>query len=156
MSDAQQQGWAPRDPTDHGSGSDTGSDTGSGPGAKTGRQGGKGPKGRKERKGRRKRTGWRRALPTWRMLLGAFLICAFLLIGGFITGYTLVKIPAANVAAVAQSNVYLYEDGSQLARDGEVNRENVPSPRSRRTCAAPYWPPRTGTSTTNPPSTPRA
>ncbi|MET4925918.1 transglycosylase domain-containing protein [Streptomyces sp. PSRA5] len=112
MSDAQQQGWAPRDPTDHGSGRD-------GPGG--------GSRGRGTgRKGRRRRTGWRRILPTWRMLLGAFLICAFLLIGGFITGYTLVKIPPANVAAVAQSNVYLYEDGSQLARDGEVNRENVP------------------------------
>ncbi|MFC8080337.1 transglycosylase domain-containing protein [Streptomyces sp. NPDC057307] len=116
MSDAHQQGWAPRDPTDHGSGKD-------GPkGAREGgpREGGTG------RKGRRKRTGWRRILPTWRMLLGAFLIVALLLIGGFITGYTLVKIPPANVAAVAQSNVYLYEDGSQLARDGEVNRENVP------------------------------
>lgn len=116
MSDAHQQGWAPRDPTEHGSGKD-------GPkGAREGgpREGGTG------RKGRRKRTGWRRILPTWRMLLGAFLIVALLLIGGFITGYTLVKIPPANVAAVAQSNVYLYEDGSQLARDGEVNRENVP------------------------------
>lgn len=30
-----------------------------------------------------------------------------------------------NAAATKQSNVYLYADGSQLARDGEVNRENV-------------------------------
>ncbi|MFD3919877.1 transglycosylase domain-containing protein [Streptomyces sp. NPDC058595] len=114
MSDAQQQGWAPRDPTDHGSGTRPGGRA-SGPGA-----------GRKGRRARRRRTGWRRILPTWRMLLGAFLVCAVVLIGGFISGYTLVKIPPANVAAVAQSNVYLYEDGSQLARDGEVNRENVP------------------------------
>ncbi|MFC8826111.1 transglycosylase domain-containing protein [Streptomyces sp. NPDC057137] len=120
MSDAHQQGWAPRDPTDHGSGKD-GPKDGHKDAPKDGtREGGTG------RKGRRKRTGWRRILPTWRMLLGAFLIVALLLIGGFITGYTLVKIPPANVAAVAQSNVYLYEDGSQLARDGEVNRENVP------------------------------
>lgn len=118
MSDAQQQGWAPRDPTDHGSGTGPG-----GPGAPDRRGPGAGRKGRA---GRRRRTGWRRILPTWRMLLGTFLTCAFILIAGFISGYTLVKIPPANVAAVAQSNVYLYEDGSQLARDGEVNRENVP------------------------------
>ncbi|MFF2187412.1 transglycosylase domain-containing protein [Streptomyces sp. NPDC058155] len=120
MSDAQQQRWSPRDPTDRGSRTGAG-----GPGARDGRGAGRGA-GRKGRKGRRRRTGWRRILPTWRMLLGTFLTCAFILIGGFISGYTLVKIPPANVAAVAQSNVYLYEDGSQLARDGEVNRENVP------------------------------
>ncbi|WP_329033229.1 penicillin-binding protein [Streptomyces sp. NBC_01725] len=120
MSDAQQQGWAPRDPTDRGPGAVTG-----GPGALDGRGAGRRPC-RTGRRGRRRRTGWRRILPTWRMLLGAFLTCAFILMAGFISGYTLVKIPPANVAAVAQSNVYLYEDGSQLARDGEVNRENVP------------------------------
>ncbi|WP_405617537.1 transglycosylase domain-containing protein [Streptomyces sp. NBC_01508] len=127
MSDAQQQGWPPRDPTGSGAGTGPGDPGGKGAvAAGTGLKGRKGRTERKERKARRKRTGWRRILPTWRMLLGAFLICALLLIGGFITGYTLVKIPPANVAAVAQSNVYLYEDGSQLARDGEVNRENVP------------------------------
>ncbi|MGX2996993.1 transglycosylase domain-containing protein [Streptomyces sp. JNUCC 64] len=45
--------------------------------------------------------------------------------GAFIAGYMIVEIPAANAAATKQSNVYLYADGSQLARDGEVNRENV-------------------------------
>ncbi|MEV8289333.1 transglycosylase domain-containing protein [Streptomyces niveus] len=119
MSDPQQHGWDPRDPADIGAGAGSDGKGREGPG-------GKGPGGKTGRKGRRKRTGWRRVIPTWRMMLGAFLICAALLIGGFITGYTLVKIPAANVAAVAQSNVYLYADGSQLARDGEVNRENVP------------------------------
>ncbi|HZX36978.1 MAG TPA: transglycosylase domain-containing protein [Streptomyces sp.] len=72
-----------------------------------------------------KRTGWRRAIPTWRAALGAFLIVALLLIGGFLAGYKLVDIPPANALATAQSNVYLYEDGTQIARDGEVNRENV-------------------------------
>lgn len=126
MSDAQQQGWDPRDPTDNGAGAQSDGKGRKGPG-------GKGPGGKAGRKGRRKRTGWRRIIPTWRMMLGAFLLCAALIIGGFITGYTLVKIPAANVAAVAQSNVYLYADGSQLARDGEVNRENVPLAQIPRT-----------------------
>lgn len=74
----------------------------------------------------RKRSGWRRLLPTWRLVLGAFVLIVLLVAGGLIAGYTLVDIPAANKAATAESNVFLYADGSQLARDGEVNRESVP------------------------------
>ncbi|MFJ8003516.1 transglycosylase domain-containing protein [Streptomyces fagopyri] len=77
------------------------------------------------KKPRRKRTGLRRLIPTWRMLLGTFVGLVLLVIGLFALGYYLVKIPPANAAATKQSNVYLYADGSQLARDGEVNRENV-------------------------------
>ncbi|MFI6649860.1 transglycosylase domain-containing protein [Streptomyces sp. NPDC050529] len=80
----------------------------------------------KQKKPKRpKRTGWRRAIPTWRMVLGGLLLIALVLIGGFIAGYQLVDIPPANASATAQSNVYLYKDGSVIARDGEVNRENV-------------------------------
>ncbi|AIR98611.1 transglycosylase domain-containing protein [Streptomyces glaucescens] len=75
--------------------------------------------------GRPKRTGWRRAVPTWRMVLGTFVIGLLLLGGLFFLGYSLVKIPPANALATKQSNVFLYADGTQLARDGEVNRENV-------------------------------
>ncbi|MFH8979500.1 transglycosylase domain-containing protein [Streptomyces varsoviensis] len=81
---------------------------------------------KKAGKRRPKRTGWRRLLPTWRMLLGGVLLVVLLIAGGLIAGYLLVDIPKPNDAAVAQSNVYLYSDGSQLARDGVVNRENVP------------------------------
>ncbi|MER7465457.1 transglycosylase domain-containing protein [Streptomyces sp. NPDC097981] len=73
----------------------------------------------------RKRTGWRRMVPTWRMVVGAVLLLALLVLGALAAGYLLVDIPPANSAATAQSNVYLYADGSQLARDGEVNRVNV-------------------------------
>ncbi|MEV5171964.1 transglycosylase domain-containing protein [Streptomyces flaveolus] len=80
----------------------------------------------KGKKGKRpKRTGWRRIVPTWRMVLGTFFVGVLLLVGLFFVGYSLVKIPPANAFATKQSNVYLYADGSQLARDGEVNRENV-------------------------------
>ncbi|MFJ6792428.1 transglycosylase domain-containing protein [Streptomyces angustmyceticus] len=71
------------------------------------------------------RTGWRRVLPTWRTVLGTVLLFSLLLIGGLVTGYLLVGIPPANSAAKAQSTVYLYSDGSELARDGEINRQNV-------------------------------
>ncbi|MEU5213788.1 transglycosylase domain-containing protein [Streptomyces sp. NPDC020742] len=71
------------------------------------------------------RTGWRRALPSWRTMLGTVLLFLLLVIGALCAGYLLVDIPPANSAAKAQSNVYLYSDGSELARDGEVNRQNV-------------------------------
>ncbi|MEV1020813.1 transglycosylase domain-containing protein [Streptomyces sp. NPDC050264] len=74
---------------------------------------------------RPQRKGWRRLIPTWRMLLGSLIGFVLLCIGLFALGYFLVHIPPANSAAIAQSNVYLYADGTQIARDGEVNRENV-------------------------------
>ncbi|MGV9321152.1 transglycosylase domain-containing protein [Streptomyces sp. NPDC003660] len=80
--------------------------------------GGKKPK-------RPKRTGWRRIFPTWRMVLGTLVLGAMLIIGLLFLGYSMVKIPAANALAMKQATVYLYADGSQLARDGEINRENV-------------------------------
>ncbi|MFD7322746.1 transglycosylase domain-containing protein [Streptomyces sp. NPDC059875] len=60
-----------------------------------------------------------------RALLFTFLFATLLLAGGLVAGYLLVDIPPANSAAIAQSNVFLYKDGTQIARDGEVNRENV-------------------------------
>ncbi|MCA1219935.1 transglycosylase domain-containing protein [Streptomyces sp. 8L] len=79
----------------------------------------------KGKRPRRRRTGWRRLLPTWRMVLFGVLAIVVIVVGGFIAGYYLVDIPRANAAAVAQSNVYLYKDGTPIARDGDINRENV-------------------------------
>ncbi|WP_328925909.1 transglycosylase domain-containing protein [Streptomyces sp. NBC_00190] len=119
-------GWTPRDPDTPPEGPPTQPQTpGTGQRPGTAREPGK--------QARSKRTGWRRALPTWRMLLGGFLLLALLLIGALVAGYLLVDIPPANSAATAQSNVYLYSDGSQLASDGEVNRVNVPLSQIPRT-----------------------
>ena len=74
---------------------------------------------------RPKRTGWRRLIPTWRMVLGTFVLGVLLLMGLFYLGYSMVKIPPANALATKQSNVYLYADGTEIARDGAINRENV-------------------------------
>ncbi|CAM5341844.1 penicillin-binding protein [Streptomyces spiroverticillatus] len=124
MSDEPQQqpGWAPRDPSVPGPGPDSAAPDDA-PGAASGNASGN-ASGKKKPK-RPKRTGWRRLIPTWRMLLGTFVLLAVLLVGAFVAGYTMVKIPAANDTATAQSNVYLYADGTPLARDGEVNRESV-------------------------------
>ena len=101
-------GWAPREPQAHADGD---------PGTP-----------RTQAAGKPKRTGWRRIIPTWRMTLGGFVIVVLLLVGGFFLGYSLVQIPPANALATKQANVYLYADGSVIARDGEVNRENVTLP----------------------------
>ncbi|MFJ2087753.1 transglycosylase domain-containing protein [Streptomyces sp. NPDC087901] len=119
-------GWTPRDlSADAAARAEQGSPAGTGTG--TGDTGDTGTKKQKRQKKpkRPKRTGWRRAIPTWRVVLGGLLLIALVLIGGFIAGYQLVDIPPANASATAQSNVYLYEDGSVIARDGEVNRENI-------------------------------
>ncbi|MFC7792019.1 transglycosylase domain-containing protein [Streptomyces cinereoruber] len=90
-------GWEPRDPT-------------------------LAPTGRATAPAPRRRGPFRRFL---RRLLGTLLLGTLLLAGAFAAGYLLVEIPPANAAATAQSNVYLYRDGTPLARDGEVNRESV-------------------------------
>ncbi|WP_236245039.1 transglycosylase domain-containing protein [Streptomyces sp. CC210A] len=112
-------GWEPRDPTVHGA--PPGNRPRPGPASPTRR-----PR-RAERRAarRRRRTGWRRLVPTWRMLLGGLLLLLLLGAGGFLAGYHLIDIPPANAQATAQANVYLYADGSPLAQAGKVNRENV-------------------------------
>ncbi|MFJ8753321.1 transglycosylase domain-containing protein [Streptomyces sp. NPDC102441] len=110
------EGWAPRDLSAAGPTTDPDHPNGA-----------QSPKGRKKRPNRPKRTGWRRAVPTWRMTLGGVLLLALLVVGGFIAGYQLIDIPAANAAATAQANVYVYADGKTvIARDGEINREKIP------------------------------
>ncbi|MEU6059748.1 transglycosylase domain-containing protein [Streptomyces sp. NPDC047097] len=117
-------GWQPRDPS-------LGGPAGGGRAFRTGPSSRRGAA-RAERRRRRRRSGWRRLLPTWRMLLGALLLGAALLVGGFFLGYHLVAIPPANAAATAQSNVYLYSDGTQITQAGDVNRESVPLARVPR------------------------
>ncbi|MEU6626675.1 transglycosylase domain-containing protein [Streptomyces parvus] len=120
MSD-EPQSWAPRDSS--GAGASPGNDRPTAFGEQPGKPGEPGRK--PGRKARPRRTGWRRAIPTWRMTLGTLAGLVVLLGAGIFAAYRLVDIPAANASATAQSNVYLYSDGSVIARDGDVNREKV-------------------------------
>ncbi|MFB8138330.1 transglycosylase domain-containing protein [Streptomyces parvus] len=123
MSD-EPQSWAPRDSS--GAGASPGNDRPTASGKLPGKSGKPGKPGKKPgKKARPRRTGWRRAIPTWRMTLGTLLGLVVLLGAGIFAAYRLVDIPAANASATAQSNVYLYSDGSVIARDGDVNREKV-------------------------------
>ncbi|MFB7473964.1 transglycosylase domain-containing protein [Kitasatospora sp. NPDC056184] len=81
------------------------------------------PKVRRPRRPRR--TGWRRLIPTWRMTLAGFATALLLGVGLFALGIALVKVPDAHAAATAQSNTWLYQDGSVIARTGQTNRQNV-------------------------------
>ncbi|MBT2391952.1 penicillin-binding protein [Streptomyces sp. ISL-1] len=72
-----------------------------------------------------KRTGAGRFL-TWKRALACVVTLIVLLAGGFTVLYVSIDIPQANELAKAQSNVYLYSDGTRLARTGETNRETVP------------------------------
>ncbi|MFE9564427.1 transglycosylase domain-containing protein [Streptomyces sp. NPDC006487] len=129
-------GWTPRDPDTPDGQQPTGAGAAPPPGAPPTAEDAKRAakqQAKAAKKAKRKRTGWRRLLPTWRMVLGACLLLALLIGGALVAGYLLVHIPPANAAATAQSNVYLYTDGTQLARDGEVNRVNVPLSQIPRT-----------------------
>ncbi|MGW4222410.1 transglycosylase domain-containing protein [Streptomyces bauhiniae] len=66
-----------------------------------------------------------RRLFTWKKILGTVFGLCLLCMAGFAALYLSVDVPAGNVAAQRQSNVYKYGDGTVLARDGEVNREIV-------------------------------
>ncbi|MFJ3305886.1 transglycosylase domain-containing protein [Streptomyces sp. NPDC086549] len=74
---------------------------------------------------RRGRTGPRRWLPSVRQLLAFFL----LFFGGTAAAvgyaYATVTIPDPNPRTLLQNNVYYWSDGTVLATDGSVNRQNV-------------------------------
>ncbi|MCT4354910.1 penicillin-binding protein [Streptomyces sp. Je 1-79] len=70
--------------------------------------------------------GWRRWVPSWKLVTGTFLGFVALLMGGATIAYSQVVIPKVDEAATAQNNVYYWSDGSQMAATGgEVNRQLV-------------------------------
>ncbi|MEU0163624.1 transglycosylase domain-containing protein [Streptomyces sp. NPDC006261] len=72
------------------------------------------------------KSGGIRRLFTWKKLLGTFFGIVLLGMGAFGALYLYVDVPAPNVLAERQSNVYQYSDGTVLARsDSGVNRQIV-------------------------------
>ncbi|MGW4567969.1 transglycosylase domain-containing protein, partial [Streptomyces sp. NPDC004561] len=69
--------------------------------------------------------GPRRWLPSWRQVLGTFLFCVGGLTAAVGYAYATITIPDPNPSTLLQNNVYYWSDGSVLATDGSVNRENV-------------------------------
>ncbi|MFE0327416.1 transglycosylase domain-containing protein [Streptomyces sp. Y2F8-2] len=71
------------------------------------------------------RTGPRRWLPSVRQLLGLFLFCFGATVAAVGYAYATVTIPDPNPSTLLQNNVYYWSDGTVLATDGSVNRQNV-------------------------------
>ncbi|MER5865112.1 transglycosylase domain-containing protein [Kitasatospora sp. NPDC002040] len=76
---------------------------------------------------RRGRRGLRRWLPSWRQLLGGALLGTVALTGTAAWIYLHTEIPRdLNSFATQQNNVYFWADGTEMARTGLVNRQEVP------------------------------
>ncbi|MDT9681890.1 transglycosylase domain-containing protein [Streptomyces sp. TRM76323] len=75
---------------------------------------------------RHDRYGWRRWVPSWKLVAGAGLTFAALVMGVATLSYAMVGLPDPAKAATAQNNVYYWEDGTQMAATGgEVNRQII-------------------------------
>ncbi|HET6860224.1 MAG TPA: transglycosylase domain-containing protein [Streptomyces sp.] len=79
---------------------------------------------REARRAKKKAGGIRRFF-TFKKLLGSFFGLCLLAMAAFVALYVYVPVPAANVQAELQSNVYKYSNGKIMARTGKVNREIV-------------------------------
>ncbi|MEU3818190.1 transglycosylase domain-containing protein [Streptomyces sp. NPDC030392] len=70
--------------------------------------------------------GWRRWVPSWKLVSGLCLSFLALMLGGATLAYGMVGLPNPAEAATAQNNVYYWDDGSQMAATGgEVNRQII-------------------------------
>ncbi|QRX89969.1 transglycosylase domain-containing protein [Streptomyces noursei] len=73
------------------------------------------------------RTGFRRWVPSWRQTLGLLGSAVTIMAGLLAITYIRTEIPAdLNAFATQQANVYYWADGSEMARTGEVDRQDAP------------------------------
>ncbi|MEU8976085.1 transglycosylase domain-containing protein [Streptomyces monashensis] len=71
------------------------------------------------------RAGVRRWLPSWRQVLASSLLCVGAVAAAVGYAYATTTIPDPNPSTLLQNNVYYWSDGTVLATDGSVDRENV-------------------------------
>ncbi|MFI6285664.1 transglycosylase domain-containing protein [Streptomyces sp. NPDC051018] len=75
---------------------------------------------------RRNKDGWRRWVPSWKLVTGLSLAFLGSLMGAATIAYAMVEVPDPNKTAEAQNNVYYWDDGTQMAATGgEINRQNI-------------------------------
>jgi len=76
---------------------------------------------------RASKPGWRRFVPSWRLVLGSAAACFLLGVIGFSVLYHQVSVPDPNKAVTKNASVVFWSDGkTELGRFGSVNRESVP------------------------------
>jgi membrane peptidoglycan carboxypeptidase len=71
------------------------------------------------------RYGVRRWLPSWKQLLGVFVLGCGGLTAAVGIAYAMTPIPTANPRLALQNNVYYWNDNSVMASQGAVDRENI-------------------------------
>ncbi|CAM5498263.1 transglycosylase domain-containing protein [Streptomyces aurantiogriseus] len=70
--------------------------------------------------------GWRRWVPSWKLVAGLFVGFVGSLVAVAGIGYAMVGVPKVDETAEAQNNVYYWKDGSQMvATGGETNRQII-------------------------------
>ncbi|MEV7387293.1 MULTISPECIES: transglycosylase domain-containing protein [unclassified Streptomyces] len=70
--------------------------------------------------------GWRRWVPSWKLVSGLSLTFLGSLVALVGVGYAMVGVPSENTAAQSQNNVYYWGNGQQMVATGTgVNRQNV-------------------------------
>lgn len=106
---------------------------GGGPAGPGGRRGSAGPGSRRPGKKRiidyprYNKRGWRRWMPSWKLVSGLCVGFLGTLVAVIAIAYWMVSVPNVAQAAQAQNNVYFWADGSQMvATGGEVNRQIIP------------------------------
>ncbi|MEU2791851.1 transglycosylase domain-containing protein [Streptomyces sp. NPDC007100] len=73
------------------------------------------------------RSGFRRWVPSWRQTLGLTGSFLGVLTGVLVIMYARTEIPAdLNAFATQQDNVYYWADGTEMARTGDINRQDTP------------------------------
>ncbi|MDT3396304.1 transglycosylase domain-containing protein, partial [Streptomyces sp. B1866] len=94
---------------------------------------GGGPGGRPGRKRfidypRAGKVGFRRWVPSWKLVTGTFLLFTGLLIGAVAIALMVVQVPDAQAAAKTQKNVYYWANGERMvvSGGGDLNRQIVP------------------------------
>ncbi|WP_406270638.1 penicillin-binding protein [Streptomyces sp. NBC_00191] len=76
---------------------------------------------------RHNKYGWRRWVPSWKLVTGLTLGFIGSLMAAATIAYAMVEVPDPQLTAKAQNNVYLWADGSQMAATGgEINRQIIP------------------------------
>ncbi|MFH8580464.1 transglycosylase domain-containing protein [Streptomyces zaomyceticus] len=71
--------------------------------------------------------GWRRWMPSWKLVTGTFLFFAASLMGAATFAYSQVDIPNEALTAKSQNNIYYWADGTRMVATGSgTNRQIVP------------------------------
>ncbi|MFI1974705.1 transglycosylase domain-containing protein [Streptomyces wedmorensis] len=71
--------------------------------------------------------GWRRWMPSWKLVTGTFLFFAASLMGAAAIAYSRVEIPDQALTATSQNNIYYWADKTRMVATGSgTNRQIVP------------------------------